>query len=221
MMRQPVENCWKHIGVWGDRSCPALVTHVHCRNCPVYESSARGLLDRPPPEGYQQEWAALLAVEKESETKTDRIAGVFRIGSEWLALPAHLFSEVVTVRPIRPIPHRASGVLLGLVSVRGAINLCVCLKRLLELGECESPDAGDRRAAPRFVVATRDHGYWVFPVDEVAGLHRYREVDVQPPPANVAKAAPRFSRGVLAMDGRMVGLLDENRVFTALERALL
>lgn len=34
------------IGIHGDRSCPLLEEHIHCRNCAVYSAAATRLLDR-------------------------------------------------------------------------------------------------------------------------------------------------------------------------------
>src|SRR4030095_4038577 len=32
--------CWSQVGIWGNRSCPELQQHVHCRNCPAYAEAA-------------------------------------------------------------------------------------------------------------------------------------------------------------------------------------
>ena len=40
------DDCWNRIGISGDRSCPELVQHVLCRNCPVFEAGA-GVLRSP------------------------------------------------------------------------------------------------------------------------------------------------------------------------------
>ena len=39
-----VGDCWNTIGVSGDRSCPELNTHIHCRSCPVFAAAARASL---------------------------------------------------------------------------------------------------------------------------------------------------------------------------------
>ena len=56
----PIGDCWNRIGVNGDRTCPALEEHVHCRNCPVFAGAARGSSTARPPTGYLAEWAELL-----------------------------------------------------------------------------------------------------------------------------------------------------------------
>ncbi len=43
---QAIDDCWNRIGIHGDRSCPLLVDHIHCRNCSVYSAAATRLLDR-------------------------------------------------------------------------------------------------------------------------------------------------------------------------------
>src|SRR3954471_12919632 len=89
-------SCWDVIGTSGDRSCPELETHVHCRNCPVFASAARVFFDRPAPEGYLAEWTQWLASTEQhtrrtsgealAESDRDRVGVlIFRLGDEWLA----------------------------------------------------------------------------------------------------------------------------------------
>ena len=66
----PDAECWNRIGIGGDRSCPELETHIHCRNCPVHAQAARAFFDRPAPEGYLADWTELLAQEKQAATAT-------------------------------------------------------------------------------------------------------------------------------------------------------
>ena len=214
--------CWNQTGVWGNRSCPELQKHGHCRDCATFSQEGRSLLNREAPHNYLAEWASLLAQEREEVSRDEKTVEVFRLMSEWLALPAHCWVEVVAVRPVRRIPHRSSQILLGLVSVRGEIHLCVSLSDLLGIEKEEGPeDPNFRRASRRFCVVKRDNVSWVFPVDEVHGLISYEEKDVEGVPSTLAKSFQRFSRGLLHIAGKKAGLLDETRVFDALSRSVL
>ena len=35
---QAIDDCWNRIGIHGDKSCPLLSNHIHCRNCAVYSA---------------------------------------------------------------------------------------------------------------------------------------------------------------------------------------
>ena len=35
-----IDDCWNRIGIYGDKSCPVLPEHIHCRNCSVYSAAA-------------------------------------------------------------------------------------------------------------------------------------------------------------------------------------
>ena len=62
---QPLD-CWRVIGVGGDRSCPELETYIHCRNCPVMADAAEAFFNRAPPEGYLDEWRRVLETTSEN-----------------------------------------------------------------------------------------------------------------------------------------------------------
>ena len=57
----PMPDCWRVIGVGGDRSCPELEQFIHCRNCPVLADAARTFFDRAAPAGYLESWHDILA----------------------------------------------------------------------------------------------------------------------------------------------------------------
>ncbi len=214
--------CWKTIGVNGDRSCPELEELGHCRYCATFSQQGRVLLNREAPENYLDEWVSLLAQERKAVSHDLKAIQVFRLMSEWLALPAHCWVEVVGLRPVRPLPHRSNQVLLGIVSVRGEIHLCVSLSNLLGIEKDEGTEENEsRRVSPRFCVVRRDNVNWVFPVDEVHGLVSYSDEDVQAIPSTLAKSFQKFSLGMLDIAGRKCGLLDEAPVFDALLRSVL
>lgn len=133
-------NCWNQIGVQGDRTCPELETVIHCQNCSVYSQAGRSLLDRPAPEGYVAEWTALLGQPpQQTDYRTIVSVAIFRLGQEWLALPATVFNQVLEPAPVHSLPHRSDRILRGIVNVRGQILLCVSLHDLL--GIAAAPNA--------------------------------------------------------------------------------
>lgn len=212
-----VDDCWNRIGVNGDRSCPELREHVHCRNCPVFAGAARGFFGRRAPDGYLAEWAELLGRPADRGSVDDSALLVFRLGGEWLALSLSVVAEVTALRPVHRVPHRTNRVFSGLVSLRGQLQLCVSLHGLLGVAPTDPVD--DPSARPRLVVIRKDSETWAFPAEEVTGVHRMARDRLQKVPSTLANPAGSFSRAVFAWgEGRSVDVLDEPRVFEALRR---
>ncbi len=155
--RSFVNDCWNRIGVGGDRSCPELREHVHCRNCPVYSAGAAELLDGDAPAGYLAEWTSHFAQPKRAEDIETRSIVIFRIGSEWLALPTSVVMEVANLLPIHSLPHRQSGAVLGLANVRGELLICVSLGQVV--GVEKAPVAGRGRRGPAQRRRPADHRF--------------------------------------------------------------
>jgi chemotaxis-related protein WspD len=206
-------DCRRRIGTWGDRSCPELARHVHCRNCPVYSENAARLLDAPAPPAYLRENARHYARAKTAAKPGARSAVVFRLGREWLALPTTSFREIATPRPIHSLPHRRERTVLGVANVRGELLVCVSLAAALGLD-------GGPGAEARLAVIGRGSDRFAFPADEVAGLHRFDDAELAPVPATLAHARAVHTRGVLAWQGRAVGVLDDELLFHTLNRSL-
>lgn len=216
-------HCWNQIGVTGDRSCPELKTFIHCRNCPVYSAAGRRLLEREIPAGYLEEWTHLLRSETET---THHVAStgplsvvIFRLANEWLALPAKLFKEVTDLSPIHTLPHRSNQIFLGLVSIRGEIQVCISLKALLGL------EAGENQSLPttheRMVVVEKEASRWVFLVDEIYGIHRFHADEFGNVPATVAKVPETYTKGILNWQNQNVSYLDDELLFYILNKKLL
>jgi chemotaxis-related protein WspD len=70
------------------------------------------------------------------------------------------------------------------------------------------------------LVARGTAGAVVFPVDEVQGMERVRARDLKEVPATVARAQATYTRALMALGDRTVGLLDEQLLFYTVERAL-
>lgn len=212
----PLNACWKTIGTWGDRSCPELPTHGHCRNCPVYASGAARLLDATVSSEYLAAGARHYAQAK-TETRTGALSAViFRLAGEWLALPASVFQEIAPVRPVHSLPHRRDKFVSGLVNIRGELLVCVSLSVALGI----TTPTGPRPATARHAVIGRGADRFVFATEEIAGLHRYDDQAVAPPPATLAQAQAVHTRGFLCWHERPVGLLDDGLLFRTFNRNL-
>lgn len=210
--------CWNAIGVAGDASCPVLRDVIHCRNCSVYTSAGRALMERPPPPGYVDEWTAFLAEAKVRAAPRTLAVLVFRVGDEWLGLDTADVVEIAEARALHRIPHRPGPVLAGVVNIRGQLLLAVSLHGLLRMGEPRA--ATDDGPAPRLVVIQRAQETWVFRADEVHGVQRFAPGELTPVPLTVAQGAASLSRGLLPLGERLVGYLDGDALFSTLRRAV-
>ncbi|HSI83850.1 MAG: chemotaxis protein CheW [Candidatus Methylacidiphilales bacterium] len=218
----PPPFCWSNIGVEGDATCPELNAMLHCRNCPVFARAGRELLDRPAPDGYLLQWVTLLSEPKETRVRALRQIMLFRLGSEWLAMCATAFREAMDRTEVRRIPHRTTDVLLGLVNVRGEVQICFSMARLLGIEEAPVDERKVKMSYTiykRLAVANKEGHTWVFPVDEFYGVMELDEAeDLRPVPVTVAKSHVSFSRGMFTYEKQNVSLLDDDLVFYQLRK---
>lgn len=212
-------DCWNKIGVSGDATCKELKQFVHCRTCPVYSAAAAHLLDREPPDGYRQDWTERFSRAKKRITPGKMSVVIFRIADEWLALPTQAFQEMAERRTIHSMPHRQQGIVLGLINIRGELLLCVSLGRLLGI-EKETPGANPGLACDRLAVTQWQGSLVTFPVQEICGIHRFHPEDLKETPATISKANSTFTRGILQWQGKLVGCLNEEALFSTLNRSL-
>jgi chemotaxis-related protein WspD len=214
-----IRPCWNEIGVQGNATCPELPQIIHCRNCPVYSKAGVQLLDRPLLPEYRQAWTRHFAQDKKLPGPARQSALLFRIDTEWLALPASAFQEVAERRPVHSLPHRQQGIVLGLVSIRGELLICVSLASLPGLARsplCERPSS----THDRLLVAKGDGQRFVFPADEVRGLLRFQASELKEAPATLTKSRLSYTQGILYWQDRAVCLLDADLLFSSLNRNL-
>jgi len=209
------QRCWIRIGVWGDNTCSELPRVGHCRNCEIYSAGGRQLLDRPAPEGYIESWTALLAQDRTKDDPTVVSYLVFRVGQAWLAFRAVSLQEITQPSVVRSVPHRPREVLLGLVNVRGELHPCVSLHALF--GE-ETADPLPRTA--RFLVARQETLDWVFPVDQVDGMHEVSVAAIETLPATLEQAEVAYSHGLFRSGDKTVAVIDEELLFGSLMRRI-
>jgi chemotaxis-related protein WspD len=203
-----IDDCWNRIGVRGDKSCPLLVEHIHCRNCAVYASAATRLLDRYSLSQDAHEQAQV------QEEGGGRSMLLFRLGEEWLALATRCLVEVAPLQPVHSLPHQRSRALQGVANVRGALVPCLSLADLLDLDVLGTASTS-ARVMPRMLIIAATGGSVVVRVDEVDGIH-----GLDPERLVHDQGETRFTAAVLQWRGRSVRVLDEEQVLSAVNRSL-
>ena len=212
---QAIDDCWNRIGIHGDKSCPLLSEHIHCRNCTVYSTAATRLLDRY---ALQQDDRVQVSNTVESEVKTRSLL-MFRLGEEWLGLATRSLVEVAPLQAIHSLPHQRSGALLGVANVRGALVACLSLVELLGLDGISNVASGTR-VMPRMLIIAAHGGPVVVPVDEVDGIHAIDEQILDTASRSGTQASAKYTRGVLQFKGRSLRWLDEEQLLSAVTRSL-
>ncbi|MFJ3074646.1 chemotaxis protein CheW [Pseudomonas sp. NPDC087029] len=207
---QHIDDCWNRIGVHGNKQCPLLERHIHCRNCDVYAAAATRLLDRYALVQDEQVHHA-----QASDAHAGRSLLLFRLGEEWLALATACLAEIAPVQPVHSLPHQRSRVLQGVANVRGALVPCLSLGDLLGVEQLVEQQPRSGRAMPRLLILAAAGGPVVMAVDEIDGIHR---LDLAP--AAAAEEAAPFTAAVLQWRGRSVRVLDEQQLLSAVQRSL-
>lgn len=209
--------CWQDIGITGDRSCELLSKYVHCRNCPQYSALGRTLFDREMPEDYQREVSEELAAPAAAVVEETESVLVLRIGSEWFALRTQVFQEIAPYQKPYVVPFRTGALLAGLVNVNGELLLCISLEAALGLSPEEKTNSLGK---PRLCVVKNGSARFAFGVDEVLGIRQVPYASLQPVPVTLAKSPSAQIISCFEVNGYRVGLIDEQRLFTSLERGL-
>jgi chemotaxis-related protein WspD len=186
----------------------------------LHWSAAARLLDRDMPQGYLAERTAIVSAQNDAVEPSTKSAAIFRIGPEWLSLPTNICQEVAEPRRVHKLPHRTGGILSGLVNIRGELLLCVSLDVLLGLDKSsEAYRRQNHTIKGQLLVCNREGDKVAFFVSEVYGVHRFHPRDLKQVPATVAKAAATYTVGILHWKDRIVGCLDDELLFYALNKA--
>jgi chemotaxis-related protein WspD len=185
----------------------------------LHISAAARLLDRDLPQGYLDERTDIVSAQQRVVEPGVRSVVIFRLGLEWLSLSTGIFQEVAERNRLHKLPHHTSGVLSGLVNVRGELLLCVALDALL--GLAKSPEENrpkEQTTKERLLVCNRGGDRLAFFVDEVHGVHLFHQRELKEVPATVAKAAATYTVGLLQWMDKTVGYLDDELLFYAFNK---
>jgi chemotaxis-related protein WspD len=218
---EPIHDCWNRIGVRGDGSCPELTKYVHCHNCPVFSAGAARVLDTAPASQFYDQTAHFARPVPAAEDGATQSVVIFRVASEWLALPTSVVIEVANLLPIHSLPHRPNGIVIGLASVRGELLVCVSLREIVGAAPLAAASPERRGTAyQRLLVIRREAVRVVCPVDDVFGIYRFHPRELKDLPTTVAQATVTYSTALLPWQGHSVGTLDDQLLFYTLKRSL-
>ncbi|HPC85792.1 MAG TPA: chemotaxis protein CheW [Smithellaceae bacterium] len=211
--------CWKVKGIFGDGSCAELPRLIHCRRCPVFATAGRQHLDRDLPPAYLGERAAVMALPKETGRLGTLSVMVFRLCGEKFAVKTIYFQEAAEPSPVHTLPLKVNRIFRGIANINGELLLCLSVADLLDLTS-EAQDNEPPAAYERMLVVGREGQRFVFPVEQILGVHRIAPEDLGEVPATLSRSAKALTRGIFLLDKSPVGLLDEERLFPAMTRSL-
>lgn len=177
----------------------------------MYGHAAEGLFEREAPPGYVEGSTAALAPAPLGEAEHDARLLAFRVGTEWLGLPAASCAFVAPSSRTRALAGRTNEVFRGLLVHRGELLLAMSLRGLLGMPLVEGR---------LWVGATAGADRWVVDADEVLGVAPYGPTAVLSSPTRGLEQATSFLSAVVRLGDRDIGLLDVDALDLAFRRSL-
>ena len=167
-----------------------------------------------PNETLLQRRAEALAAEVEEEQAEETVSVLlFRLGDEWYALEVECVHEIYTEYVVTPLPCLPEFV-LGVVNIRGEIISVTDLGQLMRSGGAEA--SGPQAPA---VVIGNDVCCTALVVDEIGDIADVPVASLEPPLSVIDRHHAEFVAGAAEIDGRMVGLLNVDRILTPVDQA--
>jgi len=131
---------------------------------------------------------------------------IFRIGGEEFAIDIALTKEIVTMRPITPIPETEDYV-LGVMNLRGNLVPVLDLRKRLRAG-ADSAASGKSQQEIRIVIARVDGKQTGLVVDGASEGIRETDEMIESPPDVITEIGAEYIGGIINMRGRFITVLD-------------
>jgi purine-binding chemotaxis protein CheW len=138
----------------------------------------------------------------------------FKVGGEEFGLDVFSVHEILRWQGVTPVP-RAPAFVEGVLDVRGAVVPVIDLRRRFEVREYGHDDE------TRIVLVEFGGERLGLVVDSVTEVLRAPETAISAPPAYIKGLAAEFVRGIVRLEGRLVILLDLDRILSSEERIAL
>jgi purine-binding chemotaxis protein CheW len=145
--------------------------------------------------------------EEHNRRATDRHRELiaFMIGTQEFCVDIMSVREIRGWTPATPLPH-ASKYMRGVINLRGSVLPIIDLSARLGFG-LTTPEAR------HVIIVVRTGAQEVgLLVDAVCDILSVTDDMVQPTPAVASDAVRSFLRGILAVDGRMIGMIGLERI---------
>lgn len=139
---------------------------------------------------------------------------IFRLGDEEFGMDVFSVLEILRHQQVTAVP-KAPAFVEGVIDVRGALIPVVDLRKRFEL------PAAPTDGRTRIVVTQFGDERLGLVVDAVSEVLRVPESAISEPPAYVKGLAAEYVRGLVRLEGRLVVLLDIERILSTQERIAL
>jgi chemotaxis-related protein WspD len=217
-----MKDCWNQIGVWSKQTekCEKLREVIHCRNCEVYAKAGRKVFEKAVPEDYLAHWTTIHSQTTPATVQKQCSVVIFRLGDEWFCLPTAYCESVENPSHIHSIPRYSNKLFRGIVNIQGTFQLCFSLDVLLQVVP-QNIDTVDKIGVyKRLLLLKYNQQYYVFAVDEVGGIDRIDDTNLESPPATLSQRQGEYVKGMVKTDKQTVAVLNAATLFSALEEAI-
>lgn len=185
------------------------------------EKKNEKLLDRAPPEGYTQELTEIYSKEADLTTHRHLIPYfIFSLNNEWFGIDVKALKEVVNQRVMHKIPRRSNSVLKGTVNIEGQFKLVVSLKSFFNNSRKDATSIVNSKITKMVVLKQGDED-WVIEIEEILGIRYLDLQEMQNSPMNVLSNNGALFKGIIYVDEKCVGILEEETLFQSLKRSVL
>lgn len=151
--------------------------------------------------------AESLAQESEEAASEDFVGILlFTLGEETYGVPIADVREIYLEYAVTPIPCVPDHI-RGVINIRGEIVSVTMLAKLMRL-----PGAIEAQAEQQAIVVRNDSCVTAMVVDEIGDIVEVPKESVEPPVSMIGKAQVEFVSGSVYVDGRLVGLINIDRV---------
>ena len=139
---------------------------------------------------------------------------VFKLGGNEFAVAIEQVQEILVLGPVARVP-KTPGFIEGIINVRGKIIPVLNLRKRLEIaGAARDQDA-------RIIVAEVDEQTVGMIVDLVTEVVKLPVSGLEPPPPLITTVSPRFVTSVGKLDGRILVILNLDRILSPEEMSEL